>query len=72
MNPKESSHRISQFRYCSNKAQMTKALREKWASVSQDQNEDVSYGYRGEIEWSTLEAELVLCFKHHPEDSQDG
>ena len=49
---------------------MTKALREKWASVSQDQNEDVSYGNRGEIEWSTLEAELVLCFKRHQEDSR--
>ncbi len=72
MNPKKSAHRISQFRYCSNKTKMTKALREKWARVSQDQNEDVSYGNRGEIECSTLEAELVLCLTHHPEDSQDG
>jgi hypothetical protein len=51
---------------------MTKALREKLANVSQDQNEDVSYGNRGEIEWSTLEAELVLCLTQHPEDLQCG
>ena len=31
MNPRKRAHRISQFRYCSNKTQMTKALREKLA-----------------------------------------
>ena len=46
MNPKKSAHRSSQFRHCSNKTQMTKALREKLVRVSQDQNEDVSSGNR--------------------------